>query len=161
MTLTSAAWGALRAQTRTFCAAKGVVHLQSLPSINRHARFISSTPYWKKSKSSFASEPAPSTPGDVPVINTKGKGSKGASKGSRGTKSKRGDKEESIKDDASRYSTSTENTNLPGEKYQEEALQANMQRAVQRCRETISQKVSSHGRADPGACPLFFWGGAA
>lgn len=150
MSWTSTALSALRAQSRT-CTGRAAVQLQAIPSISCHIRLISSTPHFNKSKSSFASEPAPSTPGDVPVINTKGKGSKGASKGTRGAKSKRGDKEESIIDDNSRYGTSTENSELPGEKYKEEALQANMQRAVQRCRETISQKVSSHGRADPGA----------
>lgn len=134
----------LRAQARTL-GGRAVAQPSQL-------RLLSVTRTAAKSKRSSASEPAPPTPGDVPVIHTKGKGAKGASKAPRGARSKRGDAEEAERDDSERYSTSTGNEELPGERFDEQGLRENMERAVKRCRETISQKVASHGRADPGAC---------
>jgi hypothetical protein len=114
-------------------------------------RLLSSSTVVCKSRKSLASEPAPSTPGEVPVIKTKGKGAKGASKNVRGAKSKRGNEEEDELQDEDQYKSSTTSQDLPGERFDEEGLRANMERAVKRCRDTISQKVVGHGRADPGA----------
>lgn len=110
---------------------------------------FSTAPSLYKSKSSFASQPAPPTVGDVPVINTKGKGPKGASKNQTGPNTKRGNVEQERKEDEGRYKSSTQDQNLPGESFEEDGLKANMQRAVHRCKETINQKISSYGRADP------------
>jgi hypothetical protein len=112
-------------------------------------RVISTSTSTLKSKSSFASEPTPPTIGDVPVINTKGKGPQGASKGPKGTPTKKGNVERSQIDDDRRYTSSTENQEMPGEKFEMGNSQSNMQRAVQRCKDTISKKVASYGRADP------------
>lgn len=112
-------------------------------------REISSSISTLKSRSSFASEPAPPTPGDVPVINTKGKGLKGASKGQKGAATRRGYEERSQLSDDRRYTSSTGNQEMPGEKFEEDTMKANMQRAVQRCKDTISNKTASYGRADP------------
>lgn len=89
---------------------------------------------------------------DVPVMNTKGKGAKAAKSGSRGTKSKRGDVEQAEVEDDSRYQTSTKNDELPDEKYHEEAVKANMRRAVERCKNTVTKMIGMQGRADPGEC---------
>jgi ribosome recycling factor len=59
------------------------------------------------------------------VTRTKGKGAKGVQK------------------------TTTTNDELPGEEFAEGKQKENMQRAVQRCRETVARLVGSHGRADP------------
>lgn len=111
----------------------------------------------KKSKSSFATEI--NDPGqhdfeassDRPVMNTKGKGGKAAKTSSpRGSKSKRGGPEQAEAEDEGNYKYNTRDNDLPGENYDEKALTANMQRAVQRCKETATQMVGMHGRADPG-----------
>ncbi|MCO5590010.1 hypothetical protein L7F22_043979 [Adiantum nelumboides] len=102
-----------------------------------------------KSRRSRVEEPAGETVGEVPVMKTKGKGAKGASSSQRGTKSKYTQKEEGIREEDSRYRTTTTNEELPGEKFSEEALKENMRRAFQRCKETITRMVGSHGRADP------------
>jgi hypothetical protein len=120
------------------------------------SRWLTTTGSVGKSKKSLASEPPPSTPGDVPVINTKGKGAKGASKNNRGTRSKRGNVEEAEmqQDDednsGGKYATSTENQELPGERFDEGSLKSNTERAVKRCKDTVGQKVAGFGRADPG-----------
>lgn len=90
---------------------------------------------------------------DVPVMRTKGKGkgkaAASSSSGSGGAKSKRGAKEAEQRADASRYATSTRNQELPDERFDSEALEDNMKRAVERCRQTVKQKVGMLGRVDP------------
>lgn len=92
-----------------------------------------------KSKRSSAQhiDPRAADADDVPVIKTKGKGSK--SKGSKR------DPEAS----ADEYKTSTRNQELPGEAFDFEAISSHMSRAVERCRSTASTLVNSIGRADP------------
>lgn len=102
-----------------------------------------------KSRRSKVEEPSGNTVAEVPVMKTKGKGAKGASSSPKGTKSKYTQKEERIREDDSRYRTTTTNDELPGEKFSEEALKENMRRAFQRCKETVTRMVGSHGRADP------------
>lgn len=106
----------------------------------------------KRSKASFASNVNEPSAGkgeeDVPVLNTKGKGSK--SQATRGAKSKRGNREEyELENDDNTFSTTTKNDEMPGERYDEKALKANMQRAVERCKQTVTQMVGMQGRADP------------
>ncbi|CAO1629781.1 unnamed protein product [Sympodiomycopsis kandeliae] len=105
----------------------------------------------KRSKASFASNVDEPSAGqgeeDVPVMNTKGKGSK--SNATKGAKSKRGNREQAEVEDDRTYSTSTKNDELPGERYDEKALTSNMNRAVERCKSTVTQMVGMHGRADP------------
>ncbi|KAL9936016.1 hypothetical protein V8E36_004858 [Tilletia maclaganii] len=89
---------------------------------------------------------------DVPVINTRGKGAKGAKSKPHGAKSKHGghgSREHEALDSGDGIATSTRNQDLPGEKFDLAQLSANMQRAVKRCRETISGMVGMMGRPDP------------
>lgn len=107
----------------------------------------------KKSKASFASNVDEPSAGkgeeDVPVINHKGKGSKSQAK--KGAKSKRGDREQfEVEQDESMYSNHTKNDEMPGERYDEKTLKLNMARALDRCKQTVTQMVGMHGRADPG-----------
>ncbi len=104
-----------------------------------------------KSKRSSAQyiDPDAAQDDDVPVMKTKGKGSKnnrGAQSTSRGAKSKKGDAEQPS--DAE-YKTSTRNQNLPGEAFDFDAISSHMSRAVERCKSTTSTLVGSVGRADP------------
>lgn len=103
-----------------------------------------------KSKRSSAQyiDPHAAEEDDVPVMKTKGKGSKGnrgAQPTSRGAKSKRGDAEQ----DNAEYKTSTRNQDLPDEAFDFDAISSHMSRAVERCRSTTSTLVGSFGRADP------------
>lgn len=82
-------------------------------------------------------------------MRTRGKGPKGASSTTKGARSKHGQVEEARKQDPSRYETTTTNAELPGERFEEGSLKENMERAVKRCRETVTRMVGSHGRADP------------
>ncbi|UZJ52148.1 hypothetical protein CBS101457_001468 [Exobasidium rhododendri] len=145
MSLFSIANHSIHGQAGRYLRHSLVYHARLCPS----ARLLSTTTHVGKSKKSFATEPPPATPADVPVIKTKGKGAKGASKNARGPKSKRGNAEEDEMQDEDHYKSSTTNKDLPGEKFDEEGLRANMERAVKRCKDTISQKVVGHGRADP------------
>lgn len=104
-----------------------------------------------KSKRSSAQyiDPDAAEPDDVPVIKTKGKGSKGnrgAQPTARGARSKRGDTEQPS---SAEYKTSTRNQELPDEAFDFETITTNMARAVERCRQTASTLVGSFGRADP------------
>lgn len=104
-----------------------------------------------KSKRSSAQyiDPDAALDDDVPVIKTKGKGSKsnrGSQPTSKGARSKRGDAEQP---DPSEYKTSTRNQDLPDEAFDFAAISSHMSRAVERCRTTTSTLVGSFGRADP------------
>lgn len=104
-----------------------------------------------KSKRSSAQyiDPSAADADDVPVMKTKGKGSKsnrGASPTSRGARSKSGQSEQPS---SSEYKTSTRNQDLPGEAFDFDAVSSHMSRAVERCRSTTSTLVNSIGRADP------------
>lgn len=129
-----------------------------LPSDVLHQRFASSSRSLMmtmqvrfKSKRSSAQyiDPHAADADDVPVMKTKGKGSKanrGAQSTSRGARSKRGDDEQPA--DAE-YKTSTRNQDLPDEAFDFDAISSHMSRAVERCRSTTSTLVGSFGRADP------------
>ncbi|GAC96650.1 potential mitochondrial ribosome recycling factor [Pseudozyma hubeiensis SY62] len=104
-----------------------------------------------KSKRSSAQyiDPDAADADDVPVMKTKGKGSKnnrGSQSTPRGARSKRGDAEQP---DSSEYKTSTRNQDLPDEAFDFDAISSHMSRAVERCRSTTSTLVGSFGRADP------------
>lgn len=116
---------------------------------NRMVTDFHSSSSMAKSRRSRVEEPSGETPGEVPVMKTKGKGVKGASSSPRGTKSKYTQKEEGKREEDSRYRTTTTNDELPGEQFSESAIKQNMQRAFQRCKETVTRMVGSHGRADP------------
>lgn len=102
-----------------------------------------------KSKRSSAQyiDPHAAEADDVPVIKTKGKGSKSSASSPRGAKSKRGTAEQP--DASSDYKTSTRNQDLPDEAFDFDAISSHMARAVERCRSTASSLVGSVGRADP------------
>lgn len=84
------------------------------------------------------------------MLKTRGKGRNATSAGPKGAKSKRGNKERDVTDNSDSYRTSTGNDELPGEKFSSEAMIENMTRAVERCKQTVSQMVGMQGRADPG-----------
>ncbi|KAK0536631.1 hypothetical protein OC835_001981 [Tilletia horrida] len=89
---------------------------------------------------------------DVPVLNTRGKGAKGAKSKPHGSKSKHGGhphREHEAAQSGDGVATTTRNQELPGEKFDLAQLGENMQRAVQRCRETVSSMVGMMGRPDP------------
>lgn len=118
-------------------------------------RTLHATPALPKSKRSQVTTPAPAAPDEVPVIKTRGKGAKGASSTPKGARSKREDKMEDAEEgdggegSSSSRKTTTTDSSLPNERFDEAALKANMARAVSRCRETVAHMVGSHGRADP------------
>lgn len=87
---------------------------------------------------------------DTPVLKTRGKGRNATSAGPKGAKSKRGNKERDVTDNSDSYRTSTGNDELPGEKFSSETMIESMTRAVERCKQTVSQMVGMQGRADPG-----------
>ncbi|CBQ67470.1 conserved hypothetical protein [Sporisorium reilianum SRZ2] len=114
-----------------------------LPALSMQTRFKS-----KRSSAQYI-DPHAADADDVPVMKTKGKGSKGnrgAQSTARGGRSKRGDDEQPT--DAE-YKTSTRNQELPDEAFDLDAIASHMSRAVERCRSTTSALVGSFGRADP------------
>lgn len=123
--------------------ASGSSQLPSLrPGLSLQRRYKS-----KRSSAQYI-DPNAAEADDVPVMKTKGKGSKGnrgAQPTSRGAKSKRGDTEQ----DNAEYKTSTRNQDLPDEGFDFDAISSHMSRAVERCRSTTSTLVGSFGRADP------------
>ncbi|CAD6889791.1 unnamed protein product [Tilletia controversa] len=86
---------------------------------------------------------------DVPVLNTRGKGAKGAKSKTGGSKSKHPNREHDAADSGDGIATTTRNQELPGEKFDIAQLAENMARAVKRCRETVSGMVGMMGRPDP------------
>ncbi|PWZ02966.1 ribosome recycling factor, partial [Testicularia cyperi] len=97
---------------------------------------------WKSKRSSAQFiDPNAAEDDDVPVMKTKGKGSKNL----KGAKSKRGNQDE----DETEYKTSNRNQELPDEAFDLDSITANMRRAVERCRQTTSTLVGTFGRADP------------
>ncbi|KAE8212440.1 hypothetical protein CF327_g3930 [Tilletia walkeri] len=89
---------------------------------------------------------------DVPVLNTRGKGAKGAKSKPHGSKSKHGShgtREHEAAESGDGITTSTRNQNLPGEKFDLDQLSKTMAGAVKRCRETVSGMVGMMGRPDP------------
>lgn len=110
-------------------------------------RSLQTTPAVSKSRRSQVTEPAPDLADEVPVIKTRGKGSKGASASPKGARAKRQAPGE--EQDVGETKTTTTDSSLPNERFNEESLKANMARAVKRCRDTVAQMVGSHGRADP------------
>lgn len=128
--------------------ASPAAHSLALPA---RARLLVTSARVCKSRRSSAEAPAPDVVDEVPVVRTKGKGAKGVSHGKKGAKSKTGQKEDGMLADDSRSRTTTTNTELEGERFDEAGLKTQMERMVNRCRETVAQIVGSHGRADPGA----------
>ncbi|CDS00668.1 hypothetical protein [Sporisorium scitamineum] len=115
----------------------------NLPTLSLQARFKS-----KRSSAQYFDLNAAEAD-DVPVMKTKGKGSKGnrgAQPTSRGARSKRSDADQPSDAD---YRTSTRNQDLPDEAFDFDAISSHMSRAVERCRSTTSSLVGSFGRADP------------
>lgn len=123
--------------------------LSSGPSRISAAVSLQQRRYKSKRSSAQYIDPDAAADDDVPVMKTKGKGSKanrGAQPTSRGSRSKRGDAEQV---DSSEYKTSTRNQDLPDEAFDFDAISSHMSRAVERCRTTTSSLVGSFGRADP------------
>ncbi|SPO19724.1 uncharacterized protein UTRI_00115_B [Ustilago trichophora] len=151
---------ALRTSTRTAGTASSSIRMASTAILTRNNNCTfapSATPTLTleqrrcKSKRSSAQyiDPDAALDDDVPVMKTKGKGSKanrGSQSTSKGARSKRGDAEQP---DASEYKTSTRNQDLPDEAFDFAAISSHMSRAVERCRTTTSTLVGSFGRADP------------
>lgn len=143
---------ALRSSARTASAPQ--VRMASTVILPRIASSSSTLPAMQvryKSKRSSAQyiDPDAAQDDDVPVMKTKGKGSKnnrGAQSTSRGARSKKGDAEQP---DSSEYKTSTRNQDLPDEAFDFATISTNMSRAVERCKNTTSTLVGSFGRADP------------
>ncbi|KAK0550285.1 hypothetical protein OC845_002722 [Tilletia horrida] len=141
--ITSTSWSAA-SFSRTLCA----------PSSSQldHRRFYASSKSRRRNRDEDEDENEDDGD-DVPVLNTRGKGAKGAkSKQPHGAKSKHGShgtREARNADSGEGIATTTRNQSLPDEKFDLAHLSENMQRAVKRCRETVSSMVGMIGRPDP------------
>ncbi|SNX81389.1 uncharacterized protein MEPE_00094 [Melanopsichium pennsylvanicum] len=153
---------ALRASTRTAAtgssssvrmASTAILPLRTLPSGSTQLYCYAQFSLQRRNKSKRSSaqyiDPNAADDDDVPVMKTKGKGSKsnrGSTSSPRGAKSKRGDAEQHSE---SEFKTLTRNQDLPDEAFDFTAISSHMSRAVERCKSTTSTLVGSVGRADP------------